>query len=92
MVATPVADGLTQDVITLVTIAEKNGSYELRDRIRSIDPDLRVAWLRSSLIDTLAPFMWNVPVFVQSIVARAILDYVDWESVVQRLVFTPEDN
>lgn len=93
MVATPVMDGFTQDVISLITIAGSSGNQRMREAVLRIqDPDERIAFLRQGMIDVLSPFMQLMPLFVQQIVARAIMDHVDWEAVVERLLVVPENN
>lgn len=93
MATVPVANGFTQDVITLVSIAEEAGDGRMRDMVMEIqDPEDRVKFLREGLIDVMRPFMHLCPPFVQSIVARALMDHVDWEAVVERVLVIPENN
>lgn len=85
-------DGFTQDVITLVTLSEKRGDFTLRNIVRQIPPSARADFIKSGVIGMLAPNMETMPAFVQSIVARAMLDHVDWDTVVSRITTTPENN
>lgn len=87
-----VTDGFTKDVIDLVTIGERIGNFELRDAVRRIDPENRVDFMKTSVVCTLDPFVNTMPVFLKNIVARAIIEHVDWGAVVSRLVVTPEEN
>lgn len=93
MVATPVIGGFTQDIISLITIAGSSGSREMREAVQRLEsPEERANLLREGLISVLSPHMKTMPLFVQQIVARAILDHVDWDAVVDRLLVIPENN
>jgi hypothetical protein len=92
MATTPVVDGFTQDVITLVTISDEEGCKKVRETIGSYDPEVRAELLRNTLMAVMAPFMVMSPPFVQSIVARVLMDNVDWDAVVDRLLTVPENN
>lgn len=93
MVTVPIVDGFTQDVITLVTIPGNPHTPRIREAIsRLSSTEERVAYLRLGLVEVLTPYMNGIPPFVQSIVARALLDYVDWDAVVDRMMTIPENN
>lgn len=92
MVTVPVVDGFTQDVITLVTIAGNCGNDKMREAVRNQPEEIRAEFLRDTLMTTLSPLMVIMPPFVQSMMARAIMDNVDWETVVERLLTIPENN
>jgi hypothetical protein len=81
-------EGFTADVITLLTIGER------RDQIRPLVGDAkdRAEFLRSALIDVLAPIMRPLPAFIQQVVARAIVDHVDWQTVAAVVATNPEEN
>ena len=93
MVTVPVVDGVTQDVITLLSLNKPGGvPRSLRDVLRAIPADKRAEFLRGSVACVLAPFMIQNPPFVQSIVARVIMEQVDWNTVIERFLTTAEDN
>jgi hypothetical protein len=88
-----IVGGFTQDVISLVTIAGNPGSQRMRQMVRDIQsPEERAKFLREGLVDVLSPVMQKTPPFVQQIVARAIVDHVDWDAVAKRLLVVPENN
>lgn len=93
MVATPVAEGFTQDVISLVTIAGSEGTRMMRDAVQKIqNREDQIDFLRDGLVQVLHPSMHAAPLFVRVIVARAIMEYVDWDAVIDRLLIVPENN
>lgn len=87
-------NGFTRDVIALLTAPEKSGSGRLRETMLEVDGDLgaKGAFLRENVIEVLAPIMLKTPPFVQQIVARALVDHVDWSAVARRAQVSPEEN
>jgi hypothetical protein len=93
MVTVPVVDGFTQDVITLLTLSKSGGvPRSLRAMVREIPAEERPEFLRNGLVQVLGPFMALNPPFVQSLVARVIMEKVDWDTVVERFVTEAECN
>jgi hypothetical protein len=85
--------GFTDDVISFVTMGEKMGSTTIRDAVRNVeDPEMKVEMIRNSLVLVLSPIMSVMPPFIQQIVGRAFMEYVDWKAVVSRIETNPEDN
>jgi hypothetical protein len=82
-------EGFTKDVITLLTIGGR--SSELRPILEDVSGDLP-AFIRSGVVDSLAPIMRTLPPFVQQVVARALVDHVDWQTVAAVVATNPEEN
>ena len=82
-------EGFTADVITLLKIRE--GGREMRDIVADHKGD-PVEFIRQGLIDSLAPIMLKLPLFVQQVVARALVDHVDWQTVAAVVSTNPEEN
>lgn len=87
-------NGFTRDVITLLTAPERSGSPQLREAMLTLDGSLteKGTFLRENLIEVLSPIMLTTPPFVQQIVARALVDHVDWAAVARRAQVSPEEN
>jgi hypothetical protein len=82
-------EGFTADVITLLTIGERRN--QIRPLVGGVKGD-RAEFLRSAIIDVLSPIMRPLPAFVQQVVARAIVDHVDWQTVAAVVATNPEEN
>ena len=82
-------EGFTLDVITLLKI--RDGGREVRDIIANHEGDA-VDFLRRAIVDSLAPIMVKLPAFVQQVVARALVDHVDWQTVAAVVSTNPEEN
>lgn len=79
-------NGFTDDVITLCLMNEQGRSllrsgYSMIEKGGGTKED-QATCLRAALLESLAEPMKKSPLFVQQIVARALLDHVDWEQVV----------
>lgn len=87
-------NGFTRDVMKLMTAPERSGSARLREAMLMVDGDMadKGQFLREGLIEVLAPIMLSTPPFVQQIVARALVDHVDWTAVARRAQVLPEEN
>lgn len=90
MATAPVVDGFTKDV--LVLMREGRFKDKLRETALQVPPENRPAFLQEGLIHILAPYMASMPSFLQSIVARAIMENVDWGVVAERVSTVPENN
>jgi len=93
---TAVIDGFTRDVITLVGM-RADGAKLIRDTMNNIernggDIEARAEFLKTTLLGVLAEDMVKVPPFVQQIVARALVDHVDWRAVAIRAGTNVEAN
>lgn len=81
--------GFTADVLVLLNAG--NRGEQLRPILSDVKGDL-AAFIRSGLIDSLAPIMVKLPPFVQQVVARALIEHVDWETVAEVISTNPEEN
>ena len=93
---TTVVDGFTHDVLTLVGLRAE-GAKTIRDTLNNIekrggDIEARAEFLKSTLLSALAEDMVTAPPFVQQIVARALVDHVDWQAVAIRAATNVEAN
>lgn len=71
-------DGFTDDVMTLLTIGGPDRVKQLRKIMDEVRGDSLDDFIRDGVIASLCPIMQNVPDFVKQIVARALLEHVDW--------------
>lgn len=82
-------EGFTMDVITLLKV--RDGGRELRGIIAEHSGDT-AEFVKRGIIDSLAPIMLKLPLFVQQVVARALVDHVDWQTVAAVVSTNPEEN
>ena len=71
-------NSFTGDVIQLVQGA-KRVSGELS--FHEIRPEVLPEFLKAGVIETLAPIMLETPSFIQQVVARVLMEEVDWNLV-----------
>ncbi len=93
---TAVVDGFTSDVLTLITL-RKEGADAIRDGLNQIesrggDLEVRAGYLQTTLMGVLSEYMVKTPPFVQQIVARALMEHVDWKEVASRMSINVEAN
>lgn len=82
-------EGFTKDVITLLTIGDRG--RVLRPLLSGVNGDT-AEFIRNGIVDSLAPIMVRLPAFVQQIVARALVDHVDWQTVAVVVLTNTEEN
>jgi hypothetical protein len=88
----PTHSGFTQDAIVLMTTGEESNVRMIAKRIAGCPDEEAGEMLRSDTFAALTPLMKTLPAFVQQIVARAILEEVDWTAVAARVKCPPEMN
>jgi hypothetical protein len=93
---TAVVDGFTSDVLTLITL-RKEGADAVRDGLNQIesrggDLEVRAQYLQTTLMGVLSEYMVKTPPFVQQVVARALMEHVDWKEVASRVSVNVEAN
>jgi hypothetical protein len=71
-------DNFTGDVIALLTCGLKAARLEI---LRAVPRDELPKFIRAGIVESLAPEMLKTPAFVQQIVARALIEHVDWDAV-----------
>ena len=72
--------GFTDDVISLLSIGGEERRLQTLEIFDESDQPLD-QFIKDGLIAGLYPFMENTPDFVKQVVARALLDHVDWKHV-----------
>jgi hypothetical protein len=72
--------GFTDDVITLLSVGGDEQKQRMLQLYAETGEPLDEA-IKTTIIGTLHPFMENTPSFVKQIVARAMLEHVDWKHV-----------
>lgn len=82
-------EGFTADVITLLTIGDR--AETTRALLSEYHGDL-AEFVRTGIVESLAPIMAKLPLFVQQVVARALVDHVDWQTVAAVVSTNPEEN
>lgn len=86
---TNTVDNFTGDVIALLECGDKQQRLQIMRLVRDEPlPD----FIRSGVVASLYPFMENAPGFVRQVVARALVDHVDWTAVAEWAVTDPEAN
>lgn len=68
-------DNFTGDVMTLLAIKGKDEAVRV---LSQVDDQPLDEFIRDGIIAALYPFMQNVPDFVKQVVARALMEHVDW--------------
>jgi hypothetical protein len=74
----PNTDSFTGDVMTLLNL---KGKDEIIRVTSGVENDALADFLRDNLFVSLYPHVDKMPNFVKQIVARALLDHVDWKHV-----------
>jgi hypothetical protein len=72
--------GFTDDVISLLSVGGDEQKQRMLELYADTGEPLDEA-IKTTIIGTLHPFMENTPSFVKQIVARAMLEHVDWKHV-----------
>lgn len=72
--------GFTDDVISLLSVGGDERRSQMLEIFDGADEPLE-QFIKDGLIASLCPVMENTPAFVRQIVARALLDHVDWKHV-----------
>lgn len=71
-------DNFTGDVMTLLAV---QGKDKAREVLLQADAETLHDFIRDGIIASLYPYMEDVPGFVKQVVARALLEHVDWKHV-----------
>lgn len=74
--------GFTDDVISLLGVGGVERRAQLLEIFEDVDQPLD-EFIKENLIASLCPIMEKTPAFVRQVVARALLDHVDWKHVAQ---------
>jgi len=72
--------GFTDDVISLLSVGGEERRAQMLEIFEDVDQPLD-EFIKGNIIACLCPFMENTPSFVKQIVARAMLEHVDWKHV-----------
>lgn len=86
---TNTVDNFTGDVIALLECGDKQQRLQIMRLVRDEPlPD----FIRTGVCVSLVEFMENAPPFVRQIVARVLVEHVDWDAVAQWAATDPEAN
>lgn len=86
---TNTVDNFTGDVIDLLAAGGKDDRLRI---LRSVKNEPLPEFIRTGVCCSLVEFMDKAPWFVRQIVARALVEHVDWEAVAEWAVTDPEAN
>jgi hypothetical protein len=74
--------GFTDDVISLLSVGGEERRAQMLEIFEDVDQPLD-EFIKDNIIACLCPSMEKALPFVRQIVARALLDHVDWNHVAQ---------
>lgn len=86
---TSTIDNFTGDVIALLAVGEKDDRLRI---LRSVKNEPLPDFIRTGVCCSLVEYMDSAPPFVRQIVARVLVEHVDWDAVAQWAVSDPEAN
>lgn len=86
---TSTINNFTGDVIALLAVGGKDDRLRI---LRSVKNEPLPDFIRTGVCVSLVEFMENAPPFVRQIVARVLVEHVDWDAVAQWAVTDPEAN